>query len=92
MYHPKKSYDKYIFSCLLLKNEGEVVEVRILGSKGENRAWEGCSYGIVYGFFDNPQDLYKSVRLMERCKASYKGIYITLNPVKLELISNSKTI
>lgn len=90
MKHSKESIDKYRFSRLLLHEDGGLVEVRALGAIGENRAWEGYSTGIVYGYFDNDRNLYKSVRMMDIFKASYTGIYATLNPIKSRFSSRAE--
>jgi len=82
----KQHQDKFLIGQELLYNHDGIVEVRVLGAKGQNRAWEGDAWKIVYGYFDDPDELWKSVRRLEKVNATYEGVYITPNPVKSELL------
>ena len=44
---------------------GEVVEVRILGAYGKNKAWNDFAKGTVSGYFDDHQSFFTSV--LEPC-------------------------
>ena len=60
----------------LLRNEGEVAEVRIFTDK----------FGTVSGYFDNPEDLAEAIKPYN----GKDSIYITLNPVAPDLIARSE--
>lgn len=68
---------------------GEVTEIRAYGLSRNNKAWEGWAggTGIVYGYFDNPDDFARAASALERAKAP--GIYFTLNPVIPDLLARS---
>jgi len=70
-------------------NAGEVTEIRAFGLSRTNKAWEGWAggTGIVYGYFDNPDDFARAAAALERLKAP--GIYFTINPVIPDLLARS---
>jgi hypothetical protein len=64
---------------------GEVVEVRILGARGRDSAWDGYwANGTVSGYFDGYQEFCESVELAD--KAKNNGIYFTLQVIDPRLI------
>jgi P4 family phage/plasmid primase-like protien len=68
---------------------GEVVEIRAYGLNGKSKAYEGFARGagIIYGYFDNPDDFAKSATALEAQGAP--GIYFTLNPVNPDLLARA---
>lgn len=68
---------------------GEVTEIRAYGLSRTSKAWEGWAggTGIVYGYFDNPDDFAKAAAALERAHAP--GIYFTLNPVVPDLLARA---
>jgi len=73
----------------LLFEPDDVVEIRAYGLSGKSKAWDGWARGsgIVYGYFDNPDDFGRCGEALERAKAP--GIYFTLNPVLPDFIARA---
>lgn len=66
---------------------GYCVEVRALGVRGNNPAWEGWAGGTVSGYFDNKDTFIAAVEKLDQ--ATPEGIYITLNPVLPDLLARA---
>jgi len=68
---------------------GEVTEIRAYGLKGRSKAWEGWAggSGVVYGYFDNPDDFGVAAEALEQARAP--GIYFVLNPVLPDLLARA---
>lgn len=64
---------------------GEVTEIRALGCKGNNKAWEGWTKDVVSGYFDNAEAFGLAAYALEKTKP--KGVYFVLNPIKPELLA-----
>lgn len=74
----------------LFFNPGEVVEIRAMGLRGRNPAWEGFAggkAGIVSGFFDDPGKFAKAAADLD--KAGARGVYYTANPVNPVLLARA---
>lgn len=73
----------------LFFNPGEVTEIRAYGLKRSNPGWEGWAggAGIVFGYFNNPDDFAKAAAALDQAKAP--GIYFTLNPVNPDLLARA---
>jgi len=74
----------------LFFQEGEVVEIRALGLRGKNPAWDGFAggkAGIVSGYFNDPEKFAAAAYALEKAKA--RGIYFTANPCKPALLSRA---
>ena len=73
----------------LLFEPGEVTEIRAFGLSGKSKAWEGFARGagIVYGYFDNPEDFGRCAEALD--KAAAPGIYFTINPVTPVLLARA---
>ena len=78
-----------VYRIFFEEKDHEVVEIRAYGLKKSNQAWEGWAggAGIVYGYFDNPEDFGKAAMALEKAKAP--GIYFTLNPVNPDLLARA---
>lgn len=75
---------------LLFFNPGEVVEIRALGLRGKNAAWEGFAGGkggIVSGYFNDPAKFAAAAAALD--KANARGVYFTINPCKPPLLSRA---
>ena len=70
-------------------NPGEVCEIRAYGLSKSNKSWEGWAggEGVVYGYFDNPDDFGRCADALEAARAA--GIYFTLNPVNPDLLARA---
>jgi hypothetical protein len=68
-------------------DKGEVVEIRGLGLRGNNNAWEGWpgGGGVVSGYFDNAVDFERASNSLD--EAGARGVYFTLNPVIPDLLA-----
>jgi len=68
---------------------GEVCEIRAYGLSRSNKAWEGWAggNGIVYGYFNNPEDFGLCAAALDDAKA--EGIYFTLNPVTPDALARA---
>jgi hypothetical protein len=66
-------------AALLFDEPGRVVELRALGV-------QGVRGGVVSGYFDDPEKLTAAAR---RLDGRAKGIYVTLNPVRPELLARA---
>lgn len=69
---------------------GEVTELRALGLKGANRAWEGRAGGkggTVSGYFDDGDKLAAAAKALDDALA--RGVYFTINPCKEVLLSRA---
>ena len=69
---------------------GEVVEIRGLGLRGKNPAWEGFASGkggIVSGYFNDGDKLGAAAAALD--KAGARGVYYTANPVIPALLSRA---
>ena len=74
----------------LFFNPEEVVEIRALGLRGKNAAWEGFAggkAGIVSGYFNDPEKFAAAANALEKAQA--RGIYFTANPCKPSLLSRA---
>ena len=78
-----------VYRIFFKEEDHEVVEIRAYGLKKSNPAWEGWAggAGIVYGYFDNPEDFGRAAEALEKAKAP--GIYFTLNPVNPDLLARA---
>lgn len=69
---------------------GEVVEIRALGLRGKNAAWDGFAGGkggIVSGYFNDCEKFAAAAAALEKAQA--RGIYFTANPCKPALLSRA---
>jgi len=66
---------------------GEVVEMRILGAFGKNRAWAGFAKGTVSGYFDNHNDFCKCLKMVDQ--AECHGVYNTIQTIDPRLIGRA---
>jgi len=66
---------------------GYCVEVRALGLHGNSRLWTGYATGSIVGYF-NDRDEFTS-KLEQLDKLNYTAAYVTINPVKPELIGRA---
>ena len=79
-------FDEGVFRTFV--DPGEVVEVRILGARGKDKAWDGFwANGTVSGYFDDYQAFCDCVELADKTKNS--GIYFTLQVIDPRLIGRS---
>lgn len=69
----ERKLDEILDTLNLVRNEGEVIEIRMVGTRE----------GAVSGYFDNYTEAVKSVEKYN----GKNDIYITLNPVKSGLLS-----
>ncbi|MBC8418528.1 MAG: hypothetical protein H8E10_08050 [Desulfobacterales bacterium] len=69
---------------------GEVVEIRGLGLRGKNKAWDGyCTgAGVVSAYCDNTNPFKQLARVLDEAGAN--GVYFTLNPVSPALLARAK--
>jgi hypothetical protein len=69
---------------------GEVVEMRVIGLRGKNNAWEGWAGGDqgVLGYFDNVSDFTRAARSIDRL--DHAGIFFVLNPPDPAVLSRAK--
>ena len=76
-----------VYECFF--HPGEVTEIRALGLRGKNPAWEGfCGgAGVVSGFFNDGEAFAKAAAALDAAGAS--GVYFTLNPVQSDLLARS---
>jgi P4 family phage/plasmid primase-like protien len=67
----------------------EVVEIRALGLRGKDRAWDGfCTgAGVVAGYFDNGDDFDLAAAALDEVGAT--GVYFSLNPVNPDLLARA---
>lgn len=63
------------------------VEVRALGLRGNNRLWSDFAAGAVSGYFDDEASYTACVLGLD--KLTPKGIYISCNPIKPELLARA---
>jgi P4 family phage/plasmid primase-like protien len=80
---PKQVYELFF-------NPGEVVEIRVLGLQGKNRAWDGWASGEqgIIGYFDNAEDFGEAARALDQLP--HGGIFFTINPPDPAVLSRSK--
>lgn len=73
----------------LFFHPGEVMEIRALGLRGKNPAWEGSAFGvgIVSGYFNDPAKIVQAAAVLDKAKA--RGVYFTINPCKPVLLSRA---
>ena len=78
-------YDREVWG--LFVKPGEVVEMRILGAFGKNRAWAGFAKGTVSGYFDNHTDFCKCLKMVDQ--AECHGVYNTIQVIDPRLIGRA---
>ena len=72
----------------LFTKPGEVVEIRLLGAFGKNRAWGGgFAKGTVSGYFDNHTDFCKCLKMVDQ--AECHGVYNTIQVIDPRLIGRA---
>lgn len=74
----------------LFFHPGEVVELRALGLRGRNKAWDGSAggkLGVVSGYFNDGQKLAAAAKLLDAAGA--RGVYYTANPCQEVLLSRA---
>lgn len=73
----------------IFHQDGFLVEIRAIGVRGKNKAWEGWAgdRGTVYGYFDDPDAFAESALALEKARA--ENIYVTLNPVMPDLLARA---
>ena len=67
--------------------DGEIVEVRIIGAYGKSGAWQDSAKGTVSGYFDNFQSFYEAVSIAVKFQQS--NIYFTLQIIDPRLIGRA---
>lgn len=73
----------------LFKREGALLEIRaMLKTKARSPAWEGWGDTIT-GYFDDYTAFYTALRGLELDFGEAQGIYVTINPVKLDLFARA---
>jgi len=74
----------------LIGKPGEVFEIRGIGLRGYNSAWQGFASGkagIVSGYFNDPEKFTAAANALDAAKA--RGVYYTANPCEPALLSRA---
>jgi len=83
----KQSIEFFINS--LFQKEDDTFELRVLGVNGNSHLWEGKAFQTIYGYYNNPKLLIKTILDIESYKINYSGCYVTVNPVNSSIIARS---